>query len=722
MIISALLGGIPPLLVVLDVILSVAVVIVFWLWRRRRQTRRLLQGCNLPTVTWTPRFLNYIPKQEGQSKKMKSSAITGILPRMDRLGGPFGMYGTVYGFSIPVVHVAHPVPARCILMETNTSPGRRRRMSITASSGASKAPAYNHFKNFSGNGVFTADGDEWKEKRASVIHCLLKGISNSNSPATQRLEREANYAANSVIAEVEQVRQEQKRGKGQAVLVENIVPMMQRGTIGLIYRYITHDDKRQVTVSSQISERSNGQATTISPGLESTSSSSSSLSSLATPTDEAHDDTIEALPADICSPNLLQSYLQSVTDIRMIILAQSRSFWFLLPRWVYRSFSRMYKEEENTMGPIREFASRACERAQPGSPLAMLRERPSHAAASTGELSQDMIDEAITLLFAGQDTSAATLSWTLHLLSLYPHIQERLAKEINDVILAESNQGTDSNRSETTRRFTKKLVAKMPFLDAVIKESMRLYPVAPFVVRKLQHEVIVQDEDKVSTTTLPPGAFACIWIYGLHRNPKLWNRASDFVPDRWIDPSLRALDAGQNMVGAYMPFAAGPRSCVGQPLANVILRIVLARLVHRYSFSDERLTSNGDAEKLRKDMQAGFTVLPVGGLKLSVSIREGWTTTDGRKKDNDSSSSSGCSSESERAIIGKSLASYNILVGSIPRDVLPVPYHRCYLWIATCSSRPMTRPREQGSTWCVREGARRTTDARHFNEAITTTT
>ena len=620
MILSAILGGIPPLLVVLDVILLLVVAIVVWLWRRRRQTRCLLEGCNLPTVTWSPRFLNYIPKQEEQSNKMKSSAITGILPRMDRLGGPFDMYGTVYGFSIPVVHVAHPVPARCILMETNASPGRRR-MSITASSGASKAPAYNHFKNFSGNGVFTADGDEWKEKRASVIHCLLKGISNSNSPATQRLEREANYAANSVVAELEQLRQEEKRGNGQATIVENIVPVIQRGTIGLIYRYITHDDKQQDIVSREVSETSKEKATTLSAGLESSSSSSSSLSSFATPTDEAQDDIIKAVPPDICSSNLLQSYLQSVTDIRMIILAQSRSFWFLLPRWFYRWFSSMYKEEEKTMGPIREFASRACQRAQPGSPLAMLRERPSHAAASTEELSQNMIDEAVTLLFAGQDTSAATLSWTLHLLSLYPHIQERLIKEINTVLRAESNEGTDSNGSETTKHFTKKLVAKMPFLDAVIKESMRLYPVAPFVVRKLQHEVIVQDEEKLSTTTLPPGAFACIWIYGLHRNPKLWDRASDFVPDRWIDPSLRALDAGQNMVGAYMPFAAGPRSCVGQPLANVILRIILARLVHRFSFSDERLISNGDAEKLRKDMQAGFTVLPVGGLKLSVSIR-----------------------------------------------------------------------------------------------------
>jgi cytochrome P450 len=277
----------------------------------------------------------------------------------------------------------------------------------------------------------------------------------------------------------------------------------------------------------------------------------------------------------------------------------------------------MYKEEEKTMGPIRAFAQRACERAQPGSPLALLQERPSHWGESAAALSQNMIDEAITLLFAGQDTSAATLSWTLHLLSLYPNVQERLAEEVR-FVLYESN---GSNTTEPSREasqgtsFTKKTVSKMPFLDAVIKESMRLYPVAPFVVRKLQHDVNV-----VEGTQLPSGAFCCIWIYGLHRNPQLWRRPNDFVPDRWIDASLR--DAGQEMMGAYMPFAMGPRSCLGQPLANVILRIVLARIIHQYQFADPRLSgSQCDASKLRKDMQAGFTVLPAGGLKLSVTAR-----------------------------------------------------------------------------------------------------
>jgi cytochrome P450 len=282
----------------------------------------------------------------------------------------------------------------------------------------------------------------------------------------------------------------------------------------------------------------------------------------------------------------------------------------------------MYREEEKAMGPIRAFAERACQRAQPGSPLALLQDRPSHSRKGANILSKDMIDEAITLLFAGQDTSAATLSWSLHLLSLYPKVQERLAEEVRSVLHeSDGRDGTETSRETCeSATFTKKMVSKMPFLDAVIKESMRLYPVAPFVVRKLQHDVKVVEGD--SSTQLPSGAFVCIWIYGLHRNPQLWSRPNDFVPDRWIDPSLRALDAGQEMMGAFMPFAAGPRSCLGQPLANVILRIVLARIIHQYQFTDRRLSGGQcDASKLRKDMQAGFTVLPAGGLKLAVSAR-----------------------------------------------------------------------------------------------------
>ena len=671
------------------------------LWQSHRRARRLLEGgqCNLPTVLWRPRFINYAPDQEDKDdddehgdddaimkaiqrakqgkpqQKMASSSITNMLPRMERLGGPYGMYGTIYGLSTRVVHVGHPLPAKTILsglgsssstgggaigggirQATSTRASQKRRSTFISSSGATKAPAYDHFKNFSGDGVFTADGDDWKAKRASVIHCLLRGCTGDKSDGMRRLEREANHAVNGFIGNIE-LERKLRRGGGQcnhsenqeADLCLNVVPILQKSTIGLIYRFITHHDidlcradiEEDGMAHDETSE-SNSLATTT-PKSSSTSLCSLSEEESPKPLSNqkgSHDNHMSSsnkakeIRRNMSSVpmELLGSYLKSVTHIRMIILAQSRSFWFLVPRWIYRAFSPMYRAEEKTMVPIRDFARAACLNAQPGSPLASLQSRPSHGSGNgarssssrnSTDVSKAMLDEAITLLFAGQDTSAATLSWTLHLLSLYPEVQEKLAKEVASSL----NERRNSNDDGGAQFFTKKFICNLPYLDAVVKESMRLYPVAPFVVRKLPQDVAIPAENKsaAAPTILPEGSLACVWIYALHRNPRLWHRPDDFVPERWIDPNLKDLDEGQRS-GAFMPFANGPRNCVGQPLAHVILRIMLARIVDRYKVIDKRMEHGGDSGKLsamdlRKDMQAGFTVLPSGGVRLSLQRR-----------------------------------------------------------------------------------------------------
>ena len=150
---------------------------------------------------------------------------------------------------------------------------------------------------------------------------------------------------------------------------------------------------------------------------------------------------------------------------------------------------------------------------------------------------------------------------------------------------------------------------------------MRLYPVAPFVVRRLSKNLPIFDEGadlKGPVNTLPAGSLACIWIYGLHRNSLFWNKPNNFLPERWIDPELK--DVGQTN-GAYMPFAAGPRNCVGQPLAHIILRTLLSKIISKYEFRDERQVKGESPMSLRKDMQAGFTVLPSGGVKLTIYER-----------------------------------------------------------------------------------------------------
>ncbi|KAL3945809.1 MAG: hypothetical protein SGBAC_000081 [Bacillariaceae sp.] len=591
-----------PSIMLPAVLLGIAFLAILCALVRRKYTQWLLESCGLPTLHWRPRFINYKPFEDEQ--KLTSSSITRILPRMQRLKGPYGMYGTVYGISTAVVHVAHPNPAKAIFGSTaaNTSSSKssrssdaaktRRRSSVVNSTGASKAPAYNHFKNFCGEGVFTADGDDWKAKRASVMHCLIKGTNNSLSEASIRLEQEANQSADTFCAQIQQLQMDQQKEEPSS----NIVPLLQRATVGLIYRYITHDDEP----SWQTSDKQCSSQTASKNGKQwkNGASSSSSLSTHST-------------------SSLLQTYMNSIIRIRMIILAQSRSIWFLLPRWCYRLFSSLYKDEETTLGPIRSFAEEACHRAKPGSPLANLSQRSSHGGgdnknAENDDIHKHLLDETITLLFAGQDTSAATLSWTLHLLSLYPEIQNKLSEEIKAVF----EEDGVTLESPTVGR---KTIVKMHFLDAVLKESMRLYPVAPFVVRRLTTDVPVPAENpNEPPVMLPAGSIACIWIYGLHRNPEFWDRPDEFRPERWLDPKQK--DLGQTN-GAYMPFASGPRNCVGQPLAYIVLRTLLSRIISKYAFRDERQCSGEDPGMLRKGMQAGFTVLPNGGVTLIVHER-----------------------------------------------------------------------------------------------------
>ena len=631
--------------IILSSLVIIGIVIGLQLWWKWKRTKSTLEDGGFPTVQWRPRFISYKPFEEDQTL-MASSTITRILPRMKRLNGPYGMYGTIYGLSTPVIHVAHPIPARAILggttMTSNTTKNgshgqqqHRRRSSIVDMSGSSKAPAYNHFKNFCGEGTFTSDGEDWKSKRASLIHCLIRGTTSSASDVSKQLEKEANRAATDFITQIESLAAQQQEEKKEqsassdtknttdttcgdqqpkvGAVTTNVVPILQRATVGLIYRYITHDEPSW-GISVQ-PDKNDCIATNCDDSVE-TSSMSSGDESSAVSSREMENDCTKEPDSSQNSPTskLLESYLDAIIRIRMIVLAQSRSIWFLLPNWCYRFFSSLHQDEEQTLVPIRHFAREACANAKQGSPLAKLMDMDSHSKGPTiNGFSKDIMDEAITLLFAGQDTSAATLSWTLHLLSIYPDVQEKVANEVRGVIGKEALSSSDPF-------VTRKTISQMPYLDAVVKESMRLYPVAPFVARRLVHDIPVHggSHNSKDNAILPAGSVACIWIYGIHHNPELWNRAEDFLPERWINPDLK--DIGQTN-GAYMPFAAGPRNCVGQPLAHIVLRTLLAKLVHRYEFRDDGQVSGVDPKDKRKDMQAGFTVLPTGGLSLSIRRR-----------------------------------------------------------------------------------------------------
>jgi cytochrome P450 family 4 len=231
-----------------------------------------------------------------------------------------------------------------------------------------------------------------------------------------------------------------------------------------------------------------------------------------------------------------------------------------------------------------------------------------------------MVYQAALFFAASLDTSSNTIISTIYSLSQKHNyrILEKLRTEI-DTFFPEID---DLKKFDLEDNVTQ-ILNNMPYLDAVIKESMRLYPVAPFIARRLQDNVVIPKENNDGVMTLPAGSVALVWIYSLHRNPEFWNRPDDFIPERWIDIDLK--DPGQSN-GAYMPFAAGPRNCLGRPIANIVVRTILARLVYRFKFEDIRLRVPGNADDLRIEMEAGFTVLPAGGVNLEIwdrTIEEG---------------------------------------------------------------------------------------------------
>ena len=336
-----------------------------YIYLKRRWIKRQLET-SMPTVLWTPRFINYTSQDDSSNstddislddllrdgdepikqRKMPSSSITNILPKMERLNGPYGMYATVYGLT-KVVHVAHPVPERQILngmgkcedinsksrlfdmlpffVKRSNAQGQkqlRRSSSLINITGSTKTPAYDHFKNFSGDGVFTADGMDWKAKRASVLHCLLGNI--------DELECEVNKSADGLLEEIKSL--------SEAGAVVNVVPLLQRCTIGLIYRIITHDcDALDLNGDEEKEVFANNIMRSSSP-TTSTASLDSIIESPCVETPTGAIPNSDSLTEQQCKhqpktkrghsiKSLLPTYLESVTQIRMIILAQSRSIW-----------------------------------------------------------------------------------------------------------------------------------------------------------------------------------------------------------------------------------------------------------------------------------------------------------------------------------------------------------------------------------------------------------
>ena len=170
---------------------------------------------------------------------------------------------------------------------------------------------------------------------------------------------------------------------------------------------------------------------------------------------------------------------------------------------------------------------------------------------------RELIDEIMTLIVAGHETTASGLNWTWYLLAQHPRVEARLHAEIDAA--AEVAAPTLSEMDS------------LLYTRSVIDEALRLYPPGWLLSRR------TIEADVLGGYPVPAGTNVLLPLYLLHRHPRFWRNPEEFDPERFA-PEHEA----ERPRFAYMPFAAGPRHCIGETFALYEMLVHLYKVARRY--------------------------------------------------------------------------------------------------------------------------------------------
>lgn len=201
---------------------------------------------------------------------------------------------------------------------------------------------------------------------------------------------------------------------------------------------------------------------------------------------------------------------------------------------------------------------------------------------------QQLRDEVMTLLLAGHETTAVSLSWVWMLLAQHPDVERQLTRELEDVL---------AGRAPTIEDLPKLGVA-----ERIVKEAMRLYPPAWATVRS------AVEDCEIAGYTVPANSAVIMSQWVTHRDPRFYDEPEQFRPDRWVPERYNSAPRF-----TYFPFGGGPRMCIGASFAMTEAVLVLAIIAQRWQV---KLASDAP------EPVPGITLRPRGGLQVCVSQRE----------------------------------------------------------------------------------------------------
>lgn len=223
--------------------------------------------------------------------------------------------------------------------------------------------------------------------------------------------------------------------------------------------------------------------------------------------------------------------------------------------------------------------------------LDLLIESAENGTVLTDKEVREQVD---TIMFEGHDTTSAGSSFFLCLMGSHPEIQDKVFEELETIF-----KGSD-------RPCTFQDTLEMKYLERCLMETLRMYPPVPMIARQVREEVLLPS----TGATIPADCTVIIGTFKLHRNPKIYPNPDKFNPDNFLPEN-----SANRHYYSYVPFSAGPRSCVGRKYAVLKLKVLLSTILRNFRVV---------AHKKEKDwqLQADIILKRTDGFRVSFEPRK----------------------------------------------------------------------------------------------------
>ncbi|XP_061259287.1 steroid 17-alpha-hydroxylase/17,20 lyase-like isoform X2 [Bos javanicus] len=198
---------------------------------------------------------------------------------------------------------------------------------------------------------------------------------------------------------------------------------------------------------------------------------------------------------------------------------------------------------------------------------------------------------------AGVETTTSVIKWIVAYLLHHPSLKKRIQHDI-DQIIGFNRTPTISDRN------------RLVLLEATIQEVLRIRPVAPMLI---PHKAVI--DSSIGDLTIDKGTDVVVNLWALHHNEKEWQHPDLFMPERFLDPTGKQLISPSL---SYLPFGAGPRSCVGEMLARQELFLFMSRLLQRFNLE---IPDDGKLPSLEGHASL---VLQIKPFKVKIEVRQAW--------------------------------------------------------------------------------------------------